>query len=44
MLKAELKREGVTYARFAEKLAKIDAHENKKNSRQLYSHILVAMP
>lgn len=31
LLKAELKRKGVTYAQLAEKLAEIGVHENERN-------------
>lgn len=31
LLKAELKRKGVTYAQLAEKLAAMDIHENERN-------------
>lgn len=31
LLKAELKRKGVTYAQLAEKLAEIGIHENERN-------------
>jgi hypothetical protein len=31
LLKAELKRKGVTYAQLAERLAALDIHENERN-------------
>lgn len=31
LLKAELKRKGITYAQLAEKLAEIGVHENERN-------------